>query len=66
MDPEQQRAKEQALQMQSLVRKLDEKNRKIESLCVLLEVGAHSSCLQDAMAVDGWMDGWIDVGGDAS
>lgn len=45
MDPEKQRAKEQALQMQSLVRKLDEKNRKIESLCVLLEVGAHSSCL---------------------
>eukprot|EP01036_Dinobryon_divergens_P024693 gene24693-33164_t len=37
VDPEQQRAKEQALQMQSLVRKLDEKNRKIESLCVLLE-----------------------------
>ena len=56
MDPEQQRAKEQALQMQSLVRKLDEKNRKIESLCVLLEVGAHSPCLQDAVAVDVWVD----------
>lgn len=42
VDPEQQRAREQALQMQSLVRKLDEKNRKIESLCVLLEVGARS------------------------
>jgi len=31
-------AQEHALQMQSLVRKLEEKNKKIESLCTLLEV----------------------------
>ena len=47
MDPEQQRAREQAMQMQNLVRKLDEKNRKIESLCVLLEVGARRPAEMD-------------------
>lgn len=38
IDSDQLRTQEHALQMQSLVRKLDEKNKKIESLCVLLEV----------------------------